>query len=35
MEDFLTFGFYPGVSFFAIFCLYRIARELERLNAKK
>lgn len=35
MEDLLTYGFYPPLSFFATLCLYVIARELEKLNKKK
>ena len=34
-QDLLTFGFYPAISFFAIFALYTIAAELQKLNNKK
>lgn len=34
MEEFLKFGFYPGLAFFAVVCLYVIAISLEEINKK-
>jgi hypothetical protein len=35
VQDLLTYGIYPNLALFATFCLYTIARELEKLNKNK